>query len=379
MIDPLDLLLAPDAKAFSRAATPLVGHPEILDALVPGLLRETALRHYRESYPKHVPHALFALLGGLDSADLLDGPERTWPILQALSYSSRERHAEPWPIQATAPDGDENALAAGLADGDFDTAFGAVQALIEANRIDAARDTILASGAADGFNVCHRFLYAAKVFQRLERQPELDAAALLLPVVHYMTTAPRDDLYVDRLAEPATKSREEIFSIAVNHLAGAKEYDWVPIAHAATLAETSLWWSSVSDHPATANAHRLAELFLPDAIEEGRAVKTDPGPIADGSPEELLARVANAIEERNETEARASARGLEAIGDLRLGTTLLTSCARIDGALAFSHDVKVTAAAVRLVGVPGPGPVLSGVAAFLARLPAGNELARTLF
>jgi hypothetical protein len=381
MIEPLDLLLAPDPEAFLRAARPLAGDGDSLDALVPGLLREIALRHYREAYPKHVPHALFAMLGGLDSADLLDGPERTWPILQALSYANLERRLPPWPIDATAPRGDEQDLADGLRDGDFEAAYAAVLALAAAGRFEAMRDTILADASRDCFNVCHRFLYAAKVFRRLARQPELPAAAMLFPVVHYATTAPRDRRHEDRLDQPATRSLMEILATAVNHLSGTPqdEYDWVPVAHAATLADTVTWWRSVSDHPATATAHRLAELFLPDAIEEGRAVPTDPGPVADGDAETLLERLAASIDARDEATARAAARGLEARGDLRLGTALLTSCARVDGALAFSHDVKVTAAAVRLVGVPGPEPILSGVAAFLARLPEGNGIARALF
>jgi hypothetical protein len=381
MIEPLDLLLAPDPKAYVRAARPLAGDGEALDALVPGLFREIALRHYRETYPKHVPHGLFALLGALESADLLDGPERTWPVLQALSYSSQERRFDPWPIGATPPKGDEKDLAAGLGEDDFETAYAAARALIAARRIETARDTILAAAARDGFNVCHRFLYAAKVFRRLQRQPDLDAKAMLFPVLHYATTAPHDFRYEAGLAEPATRSHEEIAAVAANHLSGTPhdEYDWVPVAHAVTLAETTHWWRSVSDHPATAAAHRLAEQFLPDAIEEGRASPTDPGPVDEGDPETLLARLAASIDARDEATARAAARGLEARGDLRLGTTLLTSCARIDGSLAFSHDVKVTAATVRLTGVPGPDHVLSDVAAFLARLPVGNGIARALF
>ena len=101
-----DLILAPDFEAFVGAARPLVDDPDALDAMVPDLLRETALRTYREEYPIHVPHAVFALLGGLDSRDLLGGPERNRPLIQALSYTARERKFDPWPVEATEPRGD---------------------------------------------------------------------------------------------------------------------------------------------------------------------------------------------------------------------------------------------------------------------------------
>ena len=94
----LDLVLADDRAAFVKAARPLLDDPAALEALVPDLLRETALRHYRERYPKHVPHALLTLLGGLDARDLLDAPDRPLPLVQALSYVCREKHSTPFPI-----------------------------------------------------------------------------------------------------------------------------------------------------------------------------------------------------------------------------------------------------------------------------------------
>jgi hypothetical protein len=376
----LDLILAPDFDAYVAAARPFVRDPDSLDVLVPELLRETALRTWREEYPKHVPHALFALLGGIDSRDTLGGPDRARPVIQALSYTSRERHLDPWPIEATPARGGPEELAAGLEDGDLDTAFSAVRALAAEGRIAEIRDGILSAGSRDEFNVCHRFLYAAKALQRIEREPGVDVAALLFPVVHYHATAPRENGYGPLLDEPAERSLEEVFASAVRNLSGCEEYDWVPVAHAATLAETARWWASVSDHPATGMAARLADLFLLDALAEGGATYPGRGPARDGSPEDLIA----AIGRRKETRARAIARGLEADPANRhaLGDALLTACARIDGSLAFSHDVKVAAGTVRFARTsdsPHLDHVLSDVAAFLARLPKGDDLAAALF
>jgi hypothetical protein len=373
-----DLILAPDLEAFVDIARPLVADPDALDALVPDLMRETALRTYRSEYPKHVPHALFSLLGGLDARDLFGGPDRARPVIQALSYTARERKDDPWPIDATEPRGGPDELRAGLREGDFDAAFGAVRALVAAGRIPELRDGILAEAARDDFNVCHRFLYAAKVLNRLEREPGLDLEALLFPVVHYHVTAPRDEGWLSDA--PPDLSLLEVFASAVWNLSGCVEYDWVPVAHAATLPDTVLWWTSVSRDPATERAARLADSFLPDALAEGSATPPDRGPVGTGSP----ADVAAAIDARDEAKARAVARGLEADPAARdaLGTALLAACARIDGHLAFSHDVKVTAATVRITRThdsPDLAHVLSDVAAFLARLPEGCALADALF
>jgi len=376
----LDLLLAPDFDAYVAAARPFVADPDALDALVPELLRETALRTYREEYPKHVPHALFALLGGLDSRDVLGGPDRAKPVLQALSYSSRERHFDPWPVEATPARGGPEELSAGLEEGDFDTAYGAVRALVAQGRIGEVRDGILAAGSRDEFNVCHRFLYAAKVLQRIEREPGVDAATLLFPVVHYHVTAPRENGYGPLLDSPPERSLEEVLATAVRNLSGCEEYDWVPVAHAASLPETVLWWASVSDHPATAMAATLADLFLVDALAEGCATPPGRGTVGSGTPADVIA----AIGARQEDRARSIARGLEVdpAGRHALGDALLTACAHIDGPLAFSHDVKVTAATVRLsrtVESEHFAHILSDVAAFLSRLPSGSALSAALF
>jgi hypothetical protein len=325
-----------------------------------------------------VPHALFSLLGGLDARDLLGGPDRARPVLQALSYTARERHAEPWPIRETPPEGGPEELRAGLREGDFRVAYGAVRALAAAGRSTAIRDTILAEAARDDFNVCHRFLYAAKVLQRFEREPGLDVEALLFPVVHYHVTAPRDEGWANDRRPDRTLS--QIFACAVGNLSGCVEYDWVPVAHAATLADTVLWWSAISRDPGVETAPRLADAFLPDALAEGNATPPDRGPVGRGNPEDVVA----AIDARDERRARSVARGLEAdrTGRDALGRALITACARIDGHLAFSHDAKVVAAAVRLTRAldsPHLAHVLSDVAAFLARLPEGAELADALF
>jgi len=127
-------------------------------------------------------------------------------------------------------------------------------------------------------------------------------------------------------------------------------------------------------------AARLADCLLPDALAEGSATTTDRGPVGTGDLED----VTMAIEVRHEAAARGAALGLESTPEGRqaLGTALLSACARIDGPLAFSHDVKVTAGAVQVTRTNDStdlGHVLSDVAAFLARLPAGSALADALF
>jgi hypothetical protein len=370
MSEPLSLVLAPDPGAFAAAARPFTGDPAALDALVPDLLRETALRHHREEYPKHVPHALLALLGGLESADLLEGADRVRPILQALSYVSKEKHFDPLPVAAS-----------------------------------PVPEQMLADGLADCFNLCHRFIYTAKVMQRLSRTPGLDADALLTPVRHYHTLAPEDGRFADALAgygdeahlaaagEAASKAREggasaitmldDVFARAVRRLAdveGLGTVGWVGMAHVATFSEAARWWYLTSEAEERRVAPWVAELFLADSLKlHGLGGEETAGP-ADGDPDRLLA----AIRSRDPETARAEAAALAArpADHPALHRALLLGCSEIDGHLAFSHDVKVTAAAVRLhreSREPGIAGCLADVAAFLARLPAGAELADALF
>jgi len=373
MSDPLALVLAPDLDAFAAAARPLLSDPAALDAMVPDLLRETALRHHRREYPQHVPHALLALLGGLESADLLGGPERVRPVLQALSYVSMEKHFDPLPVPDPPPD----------------------------------PDRLLATGAEDCFNLCHRFIYPAKVMQRVERTPGLNVAALLTPVRHYHDLAPRDGRYASVLAGgegdgPLAAARdrvtaaldggadpaaviEGVFARAVRRLADVEELGvvgWVTMAHVATFSDAARWWLLTSDAPERRAAPGLAAIFLADAWEHhGSGAEAAPVPAdAAGDP----ARLKDAIGARDPAAARAEAAALAARPDdhAALHRALLLGCSEIDGRFAFSHDVKVTAAAVRLhraTGNPAITACLPDVAAFLAALPEGSELADRLF
>lgn len=388
----LDLVLAPDLDAFVGAARPLLDAPEELDRLVPGLLAETALRHWRESYPKHVPHALLALLGGLEARDLLDGPERTRPVLQALFYVSREKHLPRFDPESVPARGGARELARALADGDFETAYAATRALLAAGAAERVREVLLADATRDGFNLFHRFIYPAKVFRRLRAEPDLPAEALLYPVVHYATTAPRDDHHRRGVeaaggpgdGDPAARA-EAVIAAAADRMPAARDYDWVPLAHVITFAEAARDWWLTGESAERAYGPALAESFFAEVTAETPPPGLAPVPRGNGlAPAEEAAALATAIADRDSAAAGAAAAALATDPDRLplLGRTILVAGAAIDGGLAFSHDVKVAADAVRLArdGVEcARTRVLPRVAEFLAALPPGARLAHALW
>lgn len=429
MTESLELILAESPSAFERAARPYLESPEALDALLPGLVRETALRHYRAEYPKHVPHALFALLGGLEAHDLLDGPERTWPVLKALSYAAREKHLDPFPIRDFAPGGGAAELEAGLAGGDFETAWRAVRALLAGGRLDAVREALFASASLDRFNLGHRMIYAAKVLERLLLSPDLDAEALLFPVVHYHCLAPRDESRARFIEEEATLPPggekplpgtcaetirrvtcagdpgatrtavqralgkkgdpgdllDVVFQLSVCRLGSAGGAEWIPLAHVANYAAAARTWLATGTTEERFRAPYLAALFLADAIAELGPGETQDGPPAwTEDPGELIRELGRSVSQRRPTDARAATLGLLRRREWRpdLERALLLACARIEGRLTFGHDLKVVANAIRIAResrVPSIDSSLAGVASFLARRPPGDEMGRRLF
>ena len=209
-----------------------------------------------------------------------------------------------------------------------------------------------------------------KILERLVAGDVPTDPAFLFPAIHYHCLTPEDHSREALLpsAEQTGEAALSVFVKAVRRMTVTRKFAWVPFAHVAAYAEGARFWLDRGAAAGRFHSPARAAAFLSECSTEPPPERVSVPTVRAADPVDLE----RAIAARDPLLARSLALALlDSRSDRHvLGRSLLLACSRIDAGFGFSHDVKVTATAVRLSRErPEVAAVLPDVAGFLAGLP----------